>query len=324
LGLLLIPALLAGCSGSDDPPAEGTETIRLGVMVDSPAAYAAAYGTAEGIWAKHGLTVDSSTFSMGIETLDAIALGQKDLGGAADFAAVNRFGGAADNQLRLFAVETTSKVNAWAFWAKDDSVDALTDLEGQKVVTQLGTVVEYWLAVALTDAGVDLDSVEFVPADSPMAAVALLQNGSASAAILNAVASKEAANIDGAHEFATFDGLLPPTLSLGIASASYLADHADAVQKYLEAQGEIFAAFEADPDAAAAVIAEELNAPVDPIAVNIKNTNFHLDLTPAEVGTMKSIYQWGVDNGKVKNEYDLDDYIVAGPLKAAAPDKVTY
>jgi NitT/TauT family transport system substrate-binding protein len=341
-------ALLAGCSstGSADPftsappaPAEaaatseapasaaapaGPETVRLGVMVDSPAAYAAAYGNAEGTFEKYGVTVDVSTFSMGIETLDAIALGQKDIGGGADFAVVNRFGAGADNQLRAFAVESTSKTNSGQLWTVAGAVQSIADLKGKNVVTQLGTVVEYWLAVALAGAGLGEGDVNLAPVDSPMAAVALLQNGSADAAILNQVAAQTAQEIDGARVLADLNGLVSPTLSLAISTESYLTQHATAVTNYLKAQGEIFALFESDPEGSAKVLAKALNAPEETLLINLQNTNFWLDLTNEEIDTMRDIYDWAIGQDKIPYPYTMDDFIDPAPLTAAAPAKVTY
>jgi NitT/TauT family transport system substrate-binding protein len=334
---LATAALLAGCSSSSsgaDPAAATsgaatdaapttTETIRLGVMADEPTAYAAAYGNAEGIFAQHGLVVDVSTFSMGIETMDAIALGQKDIGGGADFAVVNRFGAGENNQLRAFAVESTSKVNSWQLWGVAD-VATIADLKGRHVVTQLGTVVEYWLSVALADAGLDRSDIDLAPVDSPMAALALLQNGSAEAAILNPVAAEQAAGISGLHVVSDLDGLVAPTLSLSVATESYLAENAAAVSRYLEAQAEIFAAFEADPEGSAQIVADALKAPVEPILINLNNTNYWLDLTDAEIDTMRDIYDWAIGQDKIPYPYEMDDFIDPGPLSQALPGKVTY
>ncbi|MDR0722006.1 MAG: ABC transporter substrate-binding protein, partial [Treponema sp.] len=102
---LLVAALISsGCAKKKtvSESAETIDTIRLGVMTDSILAYAADIGIAEGIFAKHGLEVDVASFAAGINTIDAVTIGQMDIGFGADFAVLNRLGGSPTTVLRIF------------------------------------------------------------------------------------------------------------------------------------------------------------------------------------------------------------------------------
>jgi NitT/TauT family transport system substrate-binding protein len=332
LALTLTLSLLSGCgekpaappAATTTTPAPAVEVIRLGVMADQPTAYAAAYGTAEGIFEKYGVSLDVTTFSMGIETIDAVSLGQRDIGGGADFAVVNRFGGAETTDLRLFAVESASKHNAWQFYALGEDIQTPADLKGKNVVTQPGTVVEYWVAKTLETYGLSVNDVNLLPVSAPIEAVALLQNGSADAAIGNPVAAAEMAKLNGAHTIVVLDDIAVPTLSLSISTNKYLTEHQAAVEKYLQAQREIFDVFASDPDKAAGIIATALNAPPEQILTNLKNTNYFIEITAADVSALQSIYDWGVNSEKISFTYNLTDYISSAALKAVRPDQVQY
>ena len=94
-------SLLAGCgnSGSGDTPkvvkgknGQDLQTLRLAVMTGNLDHYASYVGVEQGIFEKYGINLEITEYAFGINTIDAIANGNADVGDMADYAAVNRLG----------------------------------------------------------------------------------------------------------------------------------------------------------------------------------------------------------------------------------------
>jgi NitT/TauT family transport system substrate-binding protein len=327
---LLLITFLIGCSTSNttvNPEGSGSapsqpETIRLGVMNESITAYSAAIGQAEGIFEKNGIKVETATFAMGIETIDAVTIGQMDIGGGADFAVVNRFGASEKTELRIFARENASKSNSWKFYTLDPNIKSPTDLKGKNVVTMPGTVVEYWIAKVLDKYGLTIKDVNLQPISSAMEGVALITNKSADAMIGNAMAVKELEKLDGAHVIVQLDDIVTPTLSMAISTDKYLTEHSDAVEQYLRSLREIYDILEKEPERAASIVAKALTLPEEQVLVSIKNNNFYLDFNTETLNTLESIYDWALHNDRIKFPYSIGDYVNTNPLKKVSPDQV--
>jgi NitT/TauT family transport system substrate-binding protein len=317
----LVAVLPAGLFARGQENADGLETVRIGVMTDSIIDYAVQVGNAEGIWAKHGLRIESANFAMGINTIDAVSTGNMDIAYGADFAVLNRFGGSQANPLRVFVAVGESRPDSWNLYVQGDDIQSAKDLAGKPVVTQLGTVVEYWLARILALNNVDTKTVTFLPVESPMEGVALIQSGQASAMWASTTAGQRLAAINGVHTISDLAPTGAPTLSFLLATEEFLTTRQAATVKLLQAYQEIFDFFKNNTQRAAELINKSSGTPVQQIANNLKDAIIYIDFTQKNYSDAESLYSWMLTNGVIKIPYSLRDVIRTDALKTAFPGR---
>jgi NitT/TauT family transport system substrate-binding protein len=321
--VLLGAALISsGCAKKQTPPesAETIDKIRIGVMTDSISDYVMSAGNSEGIFAKYGLEVEVTSFAMGINTIDAVTIGQIDIGGGADFAVLNRLGGSPGTPLRIFA-GMGDVVNSSQLYTRDPSVNSPADLAGKSIVVQLGTVNEYYHAQTLAAVGIPQSSVKFLPAESPMEGVALIQNGTAQAMWANGRAEEAVKAIQGAKAIARLDTYVASTVHVGIATEQYLKQNQRAVEKYLKATEEIYQFILENPQRTAEIV-NKLNAtPVAQVLTNLKTWVNYVDFDQKFYDALESLYKWAEGKGIIKYPYDLHTYVYVDALKAAFPGR---
>lgn len=197
----LTATLLASCGSSSSGKTakkvtkDGKElsVLRVANMTGQPDQYADYIGMEQGIFEKYGISLETSEYAAGINTVDAIATGTADTGLLADFAAVNRIGNTLDNTNLVIFSDLSSSVsyNGGLFVApkyKDD-LDALDESEGW--ITSIGTVSEYFNWQAQTYLGLDPSKQKNVNTDSISTQIAVAHNGEASAAIVTGSAIKK-------------------------------------------------------------------------------------------------------------------------------------
>jgi NitT/TauT family transport system substrate-binding protein len=327
LAALLSAALIStGCAkkqaASDSVgTAETIEKIRLGVMTDSILAYAADIGIAEGIFAKHGLDVDVASFAAGINTIDAVTIGQMDIGFGADFAVLNRLGGSPATVLRIFTGLGEGSFDSWKLYAQGESIKTPADLAGKPVLVQLGTVGEYWYAKTFASIGVDLASVNFLPIDATLEGVALIQNGTAAAMWANARPAEALNKIAGVHVIADLHAVGSPTLSLAVAPEEFLTTRRNAAVKYLKAMDEIYRFIDNNSQRAAEIVQKASSTPVEQTLINLKNNTNYINFNQEIFDASDSLYRWAEDSGVIKYPYDLHTYVNVDALKAAFPGR---
>ena len=181
----LTATLLASCGSSSSGKTakkvtkDGKElsVLRVANMTGQPDQYADYIGMEQGIFEKYGISLETSEYAAGINTVDAIATGTADTGLFADFAAVNRIGNTLDNTNLVIFSDLSSNVsyNGGLFVApkyKDD-LDALDESEGW--ITSIGTVSEYFNWQAQTYLGLDPSKQKNVNTDSISTQIAVAQ-----------------------------------------------------------------------------------------------------------------------------------------------------
>jgi NitT/TauT family transport system substrate-binding protein len=329
-GALLLAGLVGcGTGGSTAASGGGTNSaglapLRLGVMTDNATAYVATIGVEKKIFQKNHLDVKVSAFGVGIDTVNAVTTNQADIGFAQDFAILNRIGAAPSGNLKIFTELNRSNANspaAYQFVGKNISSPA--ELAGKGIITNKGTVVEYWIAKTLEKYKVDPSSVKLYPIESAQEGLALLQSGQASAEWTSGKGAALAKAIPGVKTIATLKTIDTPTIALGVSTESYLKDHPTEVKNYLTSLNQIYQFIEKNPDEAAAILQKANNIPKDQALLNLEASKNQLQFTQDTLTTLNDITQWGVKNGVIKNNFDVKSYVNTDALKATFPDSVT-
>ncbi|MFP3040461.1 ABC transporter substrate-binding protein [Treponema primitia] len=317
--------LFTGCSKKEAAGGQGNvpvlETIRLGVMADTISAYIAEIGNEEGLFAKYGLKTDVASFAVGINTVDAVTVGQMDIGYAADFAMINRLGGSPNTILRIFSGLGEGRFDSWKLYGRGAGINSPADLPGKSVVTQLGTVIEYWHAKTYAATGVDSSKINFLPVESTMEGVALIQSGAAVAMWANARPAESLNKIDGVHPITDLTPVGAPTLNIALTTDKFLKEHHSAVVKYVKVVQEVYDLIEKDPQRAAEIVNKRTATPVEQALITIRSQVNYVDLDQRFFDALSSLYGWTEQSGIIKYPYDLHTYVDTTALQEAFPGR---
>jgi taurine transport system substrate-binding protein len=137
-------------------------------------------------------------------------------------------------------------------------VSSITELQGKKVATPLGSTTQYSLVAALEDAGVDPESVSILDMQ-PEDALAAWQRGSIDAAYVWHPTLQEMID-DGGEVLITSGDLAEQgvlTADLGIVSTDFAEASPDIVSEWLRAEDRAARLIKDDPQRAAEIVADE-------------------------------------------------------------------
>jgi len=315
---VLFTVLLSGfySCAKKEPANKDIDKIRLGIMAGNTLAIAVDVGVDQGIFVKHGLDVEVTSFAAGINTIDAITIGQLDVGEAADFAILNRIGGAQNSPLRIFS-GYGEILNNLKLYSADPLVKTPADLAGKSVVTRLGTVWEYYYAK--TFAGVPESQIKYLPVDSPLEAVALIQAGTAQAYYANGQAEEALKKISGVHVAGDLHDYVESTVAVFVTNEQFAKNNQRALEKYVQAIDEIYQYIREDPRRSAEIAYKASGIPVDVSLQLFGTTNYVVEFDQSFYNALDSVYQWARDAKVVKYPYDLHNFITVDALKKAFP-----
>jgi NitT/TauT family transport system substrate-binding protein len=322
---MLAIVLVSFASAAD--ASETLSVVRVGVMAGGSDAFISAVGIELGIYEKYGLDVKSYEFSAGINTIDALTLGQLDFGMAADFAILNRIGGTENSDLRIYtklALSLTGTPNSWQFYVKDDSVKSVADLSGKSIALQKGTVAEYWTARLLEVGGVESDSVKLLPVGSSQEAVAIVKSGRATGTWLSGQGGVAIRQAEGARSIADLGTINAQTVTVLLSTKKFLAENHESVVGFIKALDEIVKFILAEPEKTAEIVQKRLNIPKEQVLIDLQRSELEVNFTQEVIDTLDSINKWAYSAGFIKTVFDPRDYVDVSALKEAFPDRVRY
>ncbi|AZZ61304.1 ABC transporter substrate-binding protein [Oenococcus sp. UCMA 16435] len=297
-------------------------TVRVGLMTGSDGQYLAAIAKKEGYFSKYGIKIKTSTFSTGIETVNAITTGQLDVGYAADFAALNRFGTSSKSNLKIFAKLATSKGSGTKLYVAK-GIKSLSDLKGKTIITDKGTVTEYWVSKLLKKAGLKSSQVNLVSVETGQEDLALMKSGKASAVWAS---GQDAEKLEKTGKFTvltTEDKISSPTIGFAVSNKSFLKGHSKAAQAYLKAMNAAAKLVNAHPEKASAIVSEALNVPKKTVLATFESSDISVSFNKSAYKDLKNIYDYLDTSGSLKHKYNLKDYIDTSALKKAISGSVS-
>ncbi|MFD1911157.1 ABC transporter substrate-binding protein [Halodurantibacterium flavum] len=276
---------------------------------------------AQGYFDEAGLDVRLVTFASGREAFEALLGGQVDIAFMAEFPAAT---GALTGQNFAIVADLTRYTGSRIIGNSDRSpLDSLTDLEGKRIGTTLGTNVDYFLSTALAEAGVGAEIVNAAPGDL----VPALVRGDVDAIVPFPTFYQGAQDALGDRYLELRPGIYDPHYILAASPAMLTRE--DELTTFLGALVRADADVAADPEAAAEAVSASLsgNVPVATLQEMWADMEFGTSLGPDLLDLLVSEAAWIVGQGVVRAEVptteDIAAFIVPGPLAAAAPDAVT-
>ncbi len=268
-------ATLAAC-GADKTPtdpatsAAGTESgaaeepmtmdeITVGYIADSNGSMLMTVAEQEGLWEKHGLKVDSKTFTNGPLQIQALATNDLDFGyigfGALWLPMIGK--------AKVVAIQSLGKADRVI---AQPGITSMEDLRGKKVGVPEGTSGDTILGLALEAAGMTVDDIERIPMDPPTA-ISAFASGQIDAAGLwyphvDTIKGQVPDLVEVAESNDFPDFAFP---ACQVANVD-ITDRPEILKKYQAVCKEAFTWAAENKDALPAMIADFLDAPEDAIA----------------------------------------------------------
>jgi NitT/TauT family transport system substrate-binding protein len=325
---------IAGCSrktpsGSGGASAEGTPasaaekpfTVRIGV--DSHAfSFQFRVAKKAGIFDKHNIEAEIFTFSYGIDTINAAILGETDSAEAMDFAVASRF--SESNKLRILATITTANPAGSHLYVRHNDIKSPADIKGKRIGVQKATANEYTWAKLLEKYGIDKNGVTYVYLGSNAELLAAYQANEIDALWVSADLEKAVNEIPSSRNLGNvYD--LTGYLQRGflLLDAGVLARDPAGVERFLKALEEATVFIKEHPEETAQIAYEDLKLPVDAALKSILAQDYQLRLSLEDLDQITSVANWSIDNGLIKNRYNIRDFVDITSLRNALPEKLT-
>ncbi len=196
---------------------------------------------------------------------------------------------------------------AFCLYSKDDSLTSPESLKGKTVAGPAGTNLHELLAAYLATAGLSVEDVTYVPMGIPEAKAAL-DGGSADVALLGGAAAYNASK-QGYHLVTDGEGLIQAIIAVAVTETYYNA-HPDVIAKLMEAQREIMARIEADPDAAFALTAQYLDMDVEAVKEMYACYDFSLEISDADIEGFQKTADFMYASGMIEEPYDVNGLFI--------------
>lgn len=313
----------AGSGTGTEKSSDELTTVRIAIMTAGASHWYAVVGKESGIFEKHGINLEITEFAAGINTVDAIATGQADIGNLADYACVNRIGNTQENTnlVILDRMSTSEGTADGGLYVNKDRISNLKDLAGEGFATQPGTVWDYWVAKTYEYAGIAEKDQKILNCDSAASAVAIMTSGEASAFWANGV---NAAKLEqaGFENILGLDDLGLYTDAYFITSKEFLDEHADVAKEFILAQKETADWIYANEDEAAAIFESATGETQEQFHSDLAATRLVTDFTKETLEHLNGIKEWTVEKGSF-GDYNILDFADLTALKADFPDSVT-
>ena len=255
-------------------------------------------------FSKDNIAVNFHEIPSGPDQTQALAAGELDflhaLGGTSALIA-------ASNGVELEILNTYSRSpKGFMILTNDDSITSAKDLVGKKVAGPKGTVLHQVLIAALKNEGHTIDDVEYINMGIPEASAALA-DGSVDAALIAGPTALKAIN-SGSKVVANGEGLVDGIIVTAV-SKDFADKHPDLVDRFLKVEKETLKYVDENFDEAMEKVANEVGLTVEETKEMYSWYDFNLDITDADIQSLKDTQDFLIANGLQEKEVNVEDLI---------------
>lgn len=255
-------------------------------------------------FSEDNIAVNFHEITSGPDQTQALAAGELDflhaLGGTSALIA-------ASNGVELEILNTYSRSpKGFMILTNDDSITSAKDLVGKKVAGPKGTVLHQVLIAALKNEGHTIDDVEYINMGIPEASAALA-DGSVDAALIAGPTALKAIN-SGSKVVANGEGLVDGIIVTAV-SKDFADKHPDLVDRFLNVEKETLRYVDENFDEAMEKVANEVGLTVEETKEMYSWYDFNLDITAADIQSLKDTQDFLIANGLQEKEVNVEDLI---------------
>ena len=337
VGVLLILSLglISGCNnGKDNNSKEkvdkqniasnsNEQKFKIRIGADSSAfSYPFRVALEEGIFKKHNIDAEITTFSYGIDTLNALILDQVDIGEGMDFAIGTRIGENSNLKVISFIGSPTQK-NAQLYVVGDD-IKSPSDLTGKRIGVQKGTVNEYIWAQLFKKYNVDQSSVKMNYLQSDAELITAFNSGQLDALWVSNSQKDKISKIEGIKSLGDYSIIDFRMRGYTALKKDFIENNKEGIKQLLLALNEANEFIASNPEKTAEIAYKDLKTPKENALKDLANYEYKLRFSQDDFDHINSVIDWSIQNGLIKKKYDFKDYVDTSLLKEALPDSVTY
>lgn len=323
--LALSTSLLTACSGNggSQSGSDSTElrTIRVANMTGEPNQYAGYIGSQQGIFEKYGITLQTTEFVAGINTVDSVVTGTADIGQMADFAVANRFGNTLEANNLVIASDLSSSVsNSGGIYVAPKYADDISSLDGSEGwITNIGTVSEYYNWQAQTYLGLDPDKQNAVNAADASTILGVIHNGNASAIVTSGAMVEKVEN-EGWVKVADSKDVDIRISAYLITTKEFAENNTDLLADYLKALNESSQYISEHLDESAKAVSEKFGIDEDIFKSNWQQYTIKFGLSETAAAHLDEVNAWAFEHGKFPTEYNIRKFYFKGAAEKAFPE----
>ena len=256
------------------------------------------------IFQKHlpGVKINYHEITSGADQTQALASGDVDLlyglgGSSAILAKAN------GQDLKVLNMYSKAP-EAFSLFSKDSSIKNQNDLYGKKIGGPVGTNLHQMLVAYLWLNGMTLDNVEFTNMAIPDAKAAL-EAGELDLALLGGPAAYQAKE-EGLNEVTNGKGLIDAIICVA-SSEDFIKNHPDVVDAINDAQEEISAFMEENPDEVREIVKKELDLDDKAYDAMYPMYDFSTKLEEEDIKGFERTKDFMLKNGMIENDFDLNE-----------------
>lgn len=274
-----------------------------------------------GFFDEENLDVKVSVYGTGIEAIQAVIARQADLGPALDFAVLN-LAAAAANNMRVVGAIAAPKPGFHSLAVQND-INGPQDLVGKTIGYVPGTAEHYVTIQYLLQNGIALESVKLVPLPGLFELVGALRTNEIQAAWTWLSGSQEAEADENLKLLTDDSDVLDTSAIYLVAGAEWAAENQDIIIGVLRAYDKASKVLNAEPEAAAQIVADAVSGDAATFAKIIPNQRFAIGFTDVQLESFDAIARFLIDTGKLPADFDIRDFLDFEAMEIAVPGSVT-
>lgn len=299
-GLAALLALACGCGEREPRSADVTGAAVRFAYQDRIADAASIIAVEKDFFAEEGLVVKTLVFSSGPACSEALLTASADIGTMGDTTAVIA---AARSPVKIIASHGGGEHRHRIIVAADSPIRSPTDLVGRSIAVKKGTSTYGGLLAWAESRGLDLSKVKVTDMRPDDMADALL-----SGAIDAMVASEPTPSLvedRGGRELATLGGLGNTYPILLVARDEFLADHKEAVTRFMRAMSRAASFIAQSPEEAAAIVARKTGLSQATAERAMSHHYYGLQLDDSTMASLQKIADFLVEQKTLDSPPDL-------------------
>ncbi|MBQ7370679.1 MAG: aliphatic sulfonate ABC transporter substrate-binding protein [Blautia sp.] len=245
---------------------------------------------------------------------EAIAAGEADLGFMADLPAI--IAKSVGQEIEVISNVAYGEKGLAVLIKEDSDIASVADLKGKKIAYATGSYAQHLLARLLDQEGLTLDDVESInlgAADQPSALAA----GEVDAIVIWEQYISKLTSEGTAKVLADGTGVKRGNMITYILT-SYAEEHPEVVKAYIRALNRADELIAADPETAAAVIAEDFGVDAELMLKILDHFTYTTELTEDDITEIGAVKDFSLEAGIIQSDFDIDTFINTEYLDAVS------
>ena len=278
----------------------------------------------KGFFEKYGIESQIITFATPAEGINSLFIKQADVAFGADFPILNAVSKGDYSIIAATGTNTDLAAAKWKLYAQDE-IKSGVDLKGKKLSTLRGTFLPYmWDEYQKENGLTAKDALQIGQGGMDEAYVALKKGEIDAAWISGAAMIEKFSAIEGIHELSDMSKTKVRIGGGIIAPNSLVKEHPQAIANFLKALDEAAAYIKANPEESADILYAEVKQPKEATLRDLPTANWEIGFKQASFDSLTNQKKYMIDNGIIKDDFELVGKLYLDGVKQAAPERVTY